>query len=136
MHPRLLTLLPFCPSHPPPRSTGLNYRAILDTALDIAKAMCHLHAMNVLHSDLKARNVMLKSSGDSRGITAKVADFGLSVKMDQSETHMSNLFQVRLSFDANPLILLLLGVGRVFGGVAGRVGLVWKGVKGMGYVVC
>lgn len=88
-----------CPSvspSPHPCSTGLNYRAILDTALDVAKAMCHLHAMNVLHSDLKARNVMLKSSGDSRGITAKVADFGLSVKMDQSETHMSNLFQVRI----------------------------------------
>ena len=31
----------------------LNYHAILDTALDVAKAMCHLHAMNVLHSDLK-----------------------------------------------------------------------------------
>ncbi len=32
---------------------ALNYHAILDTALDVAKAMCHLHAMNVLHSDLK-----------------------------------------------------------------------------------
>jgi serine/threonine protein kinase len=52
---------------------GLNYAAILDTALDVAKAMCHLHASNVLHGDLKARNVMLKVSGDGRGFVAKVA---------------------------------------------------------------
>lgn len=32
---------------------GVNYPAVLDTAADIAKAMLHLHAMNVLHSDLK-----------------------------------------------------------------------------------
>ncbi len=36
--------------------TGLNYQAILDTALDVAKAMTHLHAMNVLHGDLKVRS--------------------------------------------------------------------------------
>ena len=33
--------------------TGLNYAAILDTALDIAKAMLHLHAADILHGDLK-----------------------------------------------------------------------------------
>lgn len=31
---------------------GLNYLAILDTAADVAKAMLHLHSLNVLHSDL------------------------------------------------------------------------------------
>jgi hypothetical protein len=31
---------------------GLNYLAILDTAADVAKAMLHLHSVNVLHSDL------------------------------------------------------------------------------------
>lgn len=30
----------------------VNYLAILDTAADVAKAMLHLHLMNVLHSDL------------------------------------------------------------------------------------
>ena len=54
------------------KSNVLNYHAILDTVLDVAKAMCHLHATNVLHSDLKARNVMLKRTGDSRGFIAKV----------------------------------------------------------------
>ncbi|KAF5831357.1 kinase-like domain-containing protein [Dunaliella salina] len=42
---------------------GLNYPAILDSAEDIARAMLHLHCNNVLHMDLKARNVMLASSG-------------------------------------------------------------------------
>jgi hypothetical protein len=44
---------------------------------------------------LQARNIMLKSSGsEGRGVTAKVADFGLAVKMDHMETHLSNAFQV------------------------------------------
>lgn len=36
-------------------STGcnLNYGAVLETATDIAKGMRHLHANEVLHSDLK-----------------------------------------------------------------------------------
>ncbi len=44
------------PEHPegPP---ALNYAAVLDTAMDIAKACIHLHRNNVLHTDLKARCV-------------------------------------------------------------------------------
>lgn len=40
---------------------------------------------------------MLKSAGgaDGRGVTAKVVDFGLSVKMEVTQTHVSSLFQVR-----------------------------------------
>ncbi len=41
--------------------------------------------------------MMLKSTGDGRGFTAKVADFGLSVKMDNMATHMSNVFQGTMS---------------------------------------
>mmetsp|Transcript_4672 Transcript_4672/g.14117 ORF Transcript_4672/g.14117 Transcript_4672/m.14117 type:complete len:888 (-) Transcript_4672:1869-4532(-) len=84
---------------------GLKYKAILDTALDVAKAMTHLHAMNVLHADLKARNVMLKCSGDARGFVAKVADFGLSVRMEHSETHMSDLFQGTVTHMAPEILL-------------------------------
>ncbi len=57
--------------------TGLNYPAILDCAIDIARAMLHLHCNNVLHMDLKARNVMLASSGtEGRGVSCKIIDFG------------------------------------------------------------
>ncbi len=56
---------------------GLNYPAILDSAIDIARAMLHLHCNNVLHMDLKARNVLLASSGtEERGVSCKVSDFG------------------------------------------------------------
>jgi hypothetical protein len=40
--------------------------------------------------------VLLKSAGaDARGFVAKVSDFGLSVRMDPTETHVSNVYQVR-----------------------------------------
>ena len=56
--------------------------------------MLHLHSLNVLHSDLKARNVLLATAGgDGRGVVAKVGDFGLSLKMDHTETHISHVYQ-------------------------------------------
>ncbi|GFR47096.1 hypothetical protein Agub_g8666 [Astrephomene gubernaculifera] len=88
-------------------SSGVNYRGVLDTAADIAKAMLHLHCADVLHGDLKARNVMLKSSGtEGRGVICKVADFGLAVKMDTVEqTHMSGMYQGTLTHMAPELLL-------------------------------
>lgn len=73
-----------------------NLVSVLDCAIDVSRAMAHLHAENIIHSDLKPRNVLLKgSSMDARGFVAKVADFGLSVRIDPMETHISNSFQVR-----------------------------------------
>ena len=75
--------------------SGFNFPAVVDTALDIARAMHHLHMSNVLHMDLKARNIMVKSSGgEGRGMVAKVADFGLSVSLDSTQTHASSIYQV------------------------------------------
>ncbi len=82
---------------------GLNYLAILDIAIDIAKGMEHLHASNMVHSHLKvwmhsrAHNLRLSSNSNFStckfsqsgnvmlcscdfndcGIMAKVADFGI-----------------------------------------------------------
>ncbi|KAG2426117.1 hypothetical protein HYH02_014872 [Chlamydomonas schloesseri] len=86
---------------------GLNYLAILDTAADVAKALLHLHLNDVLHGDLKATNVMLKSSGgdSGRGVVAKVADFGLSVRLDATATHASNMFQGSLTHMAPEVML-------------------------------
>eukprot|EP00775_Hariotina_reticulata_P009645 gene9645-9805_t len=84
---------------------ALNYGAILDTAADVAKAMLHLHCHQVIHSDLKVRNVLLKSDGSSdRGCIAKVADFGLAVKMDSHDTHVS-AFQGTMSHTAPEVLL-------------------------------
>eukprot|EP00891_Asterochloris_glomerata_P008882 jgi/Astpho2/8882/e_gw1.00129.64.1_t len=61
-----------------------NLGAILETAVEIAGAMAHLHSLDILHGDLTAANILLTSStGEltmhgTRGFTAKVADFGLS----------------------------------------------------------
>ncbi|KAL6748814.1 kinase-like domain-containing protein, partial [Haematococcus lacustris] len=68
---------------------------VLDTAADLAKACIHMHRHGVLHSDIKARNVLLRGSGGSvgRGVTAKIADFGLAVKLPPGESCINNLFQ-------------------------------------------
>ncbi|GBF87741.1 hypothetical protein Rsub_00452 [Raphidocelis subcapitata] len=85
---------------------GVNFPAVLDTAADVAKAMLHLHSLNVLHSDLKARNVMLATgAADGRGVVAKVGDFGLSLKMDHLETHVSQVFQGTLTHCAPEILL-------------------------------
>lgn len=41
----------------------LNYHAVLDMALDIAKAMLHLHRQSILHSDLKVREGGARPTG-------------------------------------------------------------------------
>jgi serine/threonine protein kinase len=60
----------------------------------MTRRLCVCLLLQVIHSDLKVRNVLLKSDGSSeRGCIAKVADFGLAVKMDHHDTHVS-AFQV------------------------------------------
>ncbi|MEW5298224.1 MAG: hypothetical protein WDW36_001371 [Sanguina aurantia] len=83
-----------------------NLVAVLDCAIDVSRAMAHLHAEHIIHSDLKPRNVLLKgSSVDSRGFVAKVADFGLSVRIDPMETHISNSFQGTVTHMAPEILM-------------------------------
>ncbi|GAX73028.1 hypothetical protein CEUSTIGMA_g480.t1 [Chlamydomonas eustigma] len=72
---------------------SLNYHAILDTAIDVSMGMVHLHRLNIVHAD-KARNVLLvRNPSEDQGVIAKVSDFGLSIKMELLDTHVSNVFQ-------------------------------------------
>lgn len=59
-------------------------------------------------------------STDGRGIVGKVGDFGLSLKMDVNETHISQVFQGTLSHMAPGTLVLLEGCRD--GGVQG-----WRG---------
>jgi serine/threonine protein kinase len=53
----------------------------------------------------QAQNVLLKSSGEARGFTAKVADFGLSVKMNGMETHISAAYQGTVTHMAPEILM-------------------------------
>jgi len=55
----------------------------LSIALDIAKGMEYLHSQvpPVIHMDLKSPNILL--SPNNNGYTAKIADFGLSCRLDK-----------------------------------------------------
>ncbi|GIL81524.1 hypothetical protein Vretimale_966 [Volvox reticuliferus] len=60
-------------------SMRLARRALLRSAVEIARGLLHLHDSGVVHGDLKPANVLLVSSKeDRRGFVAKVADFGLA----------------------------------------------------------
>jgi serine/threonine protein kinase len=84
----------------------INYSGMLDVAGGIAKGMLHLHKLNILHGDLKAQNVMLRSAGSEPcGVIPKLADFGLSVKMGGNETHVSSLVQGTPSHMAPEVLL-------------------------------
>ncbi|GAX78336.1 hypothetical protein CEUSTIGMA_g5778.t1 [Chlamydomonas eustigma] len=77
---------------------SVNYRAVLDVALDVARGMAHLHSMGLVHSDLKASNILIRKDPyglggpDDLGIIAKISDFGLTLKIDSgngTHTHVS-----------------------------------------------
>lgn len=73
---------------PHPEEQLQNYINALLTALDIARAMMYLHNLRIVHGDLKAENVLLKSdAADPRGFVCKVGDFGLS-RFLAEDTHI------------------------------------------------
>jgi serine/threonine protein kinase len=88
------------------REGCINYLGMLDIAIGIARGMLHLHKLNILHGDLKAHNVLLRSTGsEACGVIPKLADFGLSVKMGGNETHVSSLCQGTPTHMAPELLL-------------------------------
>ena len=64
--------------------------AVLRRARDVAAGLSHLHSQNICHGDLKCENVLLRSdSSDPEGVSAKVADFGLSRALAIGQSHLS-----------------------------------------------
>lgn len=72
-------------------------------ALDIALGIQALHASAIVHGDLKPQNVLLTSVSRSASSSvkkpappawpyaAKLTDFGLSFRLDDHKSHLSNL---------------------------------------------
>src|SRR5262245_53354512 len=66
---------------------------VLRYALQLADALAHAHARNVIHRDLKSTNVMITPEG-----RAKVLDFGLAKQLSGNEVaEASTLSQVTLT---------------------------------------
>jgi len=75
-----------------PQTEGPDLKSLLEIAMGIARGMHHIHSKNILHGNLKPSNVLLKTAPDTHTkMLAKVADFGLSLKMNSEQTHVSNV---------------------------------------------
>ena len=83
-------LLPIGPHPPPAHPAPLSSPQVLILALSIALGMAHVHSHNVIHGDLNPSNVLLSTDTDGL-VVAKVSDFGLGIKMDHQQTHVSNV---------------------------------------------
>lgn len=63
----------------PGGAVGVHLAAALEALLDVAGALSYLHAMQLVHGDVKADNVLLKSdAARPLGFVAKLSDFGLA----------------------------------------------------------
>lgn len=71
---------------------GPDLESVLELASGIARGLHHIHSKNIIHGDLKPSNVLLKKVQETHAkVMAKIADFGLSLKMQGSQTHVSNV---------------------------------------------
>ncbi|KAG2435796.1 hypothetical protein HXX76_006992 [Chlamydomonas incerta] len=70
-----------------------NMPFLLAIALDLALGLQHVHSKGVVHGDVTASNVLLQAQPSRpQGCVAKVADFGLSVRLEPGQSQMHNLY--------------------------------------------
>ncbi|KAL6063116.1 Tyrosine-protein kinase receptor [Balamuthia mandrillaris] len=70
-------------------AANLNHKDLLRIAKGIAAGMQHLHAEQIVHCDLSARNILLTET-----LEAKVADFGMSRVLSADEEQHKTLSNV------------------------------------------
>ncbi|KXZ47114.1 hypothetical protein GPECTOR_38g351 [Gonium pectorale] len=71
-------------------SGGASRRLALRLALDVARGVAHVHACRIVHGDLKPAHACNPAFP---ALTAKVADFGLSLPLPEDATHQSKRYQ-------------------------------------------
>ncbi|KAL4461051.1 hypothetical protein ABPG74_016523 [Tetrahymena malaccensis] len=60
----------------------IDEKEAIDIILQVTKAICHLHKLQIMHRDIKPENILLQIAGDK--ITAKIIDFGVSSQNENS----------------------------------------------------
>ena len=68
--------------------TPVSLKKALEIILDIAYALCHLHAHGVIHRDLKPENIIISDSG-----IVKVIDFGIAQILSEKKDDIGDFKQ-------------------------------------------
>lgn len=58
--------------------------SILNVLLEVSYAVSHLHALNMIHCDIKPENVLFKTDSNQLGFVTKLSDFGLTKMLRDS----------------------------------------------------
>ncbi|KAF5837664.1 kinase-like domain-containing protein [Dunaliella salina] len=69
-----------------------NLKKMTHVLLDVAQGAEYLHKNHIIHGDVKPDNILLKADPSSPiGFRAKITDFGLSINLGPTATHVSNM---------------------------------------------
>mmetsp|Transcript_2630 Transcript_2630/g.6162 ORF Transcript_2630/g.6162 Transcript_2630/m.6162 type:complete len:829 (+) Transcript_2630:68-2554(+) len=69
-----------------PRLDSDSLQEVVDICIDIAGAGSYLHARGIIHGDLTANNVLIKTQVSRKGYVCKICDFGLARVLEGDTT--------------------------------------------------